>query len=234
MKVSCIVIDDEPLARDGIKDYVKKVSFLALVGEFKNAVEATSFIEEHPVDLIFLDINMPKINGLDFIRSLAEPPKVIFTTAYREFATESYELDAVDYLLKPISFERFFKAVNKAFELFQSDESQEGKDHFFIKVDGKIKRVLNKDVLYIEGMKDYVKVYLKDNSSLMTLVSLKQMERALPDEFMRVHRSFIVSLDKVDEIEGNTLKMKACDVPMAPNLRAEVMKKIVGDKYLRR
>ncbi|MBO3698534.1 response regulator transcription factor [Roseivirga sp. E12] len=234
MKLDCIIIDDEPLARDGLRDYVKKVSLLQLVGEFKNAIEAKAFIEEHPVDLMFLDINMPKINGLNFVRSLEEPPKVIFTTAYREFATESYDLDGIDYLLKPISFERFFKAVNKVLELLQPNIEEGTRDHFFVKVDGTIKRVLNSEVLYIEGMKDYIKIYLANGSTLITLLSLKQMELALPEGFIRVHRSFIVSLRKVGEISGNVLKIAGSDVPMAPNLRAEVMQKVLGDNYLKR
>lgn len=234
MKVSCIIIDDEPLAREGLKDYVEKVSLLNLVGDFKNAKEARKFLEEHPVDLMFLDINMPKLSGIDFLKSLTEPPKVIFTTAYREFATESYDLDGIDYLLKPISFERFFKAVNKVFELFQPRSEPESQDHFFVKVDGIIKRVMNEEVCYIEGMKDYVKIYLNNGSTLMTLLSLKQMELALPQGFMRVHRSFIVSLDKVEEIAGNLLKIGSAEVPMAPNLRSEVMEKVLGENYLKR
>lgn len=234
MKVSCIIIDDEPLARTGIKDYVKKVRFLELVGEFKNAIEARNFLEEHPVDLMFLDINMPRLNGLDFLRSLPEAPKVVFTTAYREFATESYDLDGIDYLIKPISFERFFRAANKAFELFRFETEPIRDDHFFVKVEGKIKRVNNDDVLYIEGMKDYVKIYLKDSFCLITLVSLKQMEQSLPKGFTRVHRSFIVALNKVEEIDGNMLKIKNSEVPMAPNLRSEVMAKMLRGNYLKR
>jgi len=234
VKVSCIVIDDEPLARQGLKDYIDKISLLDLVGEFKSAREARSFLEDHPVDLMFLDINMPKLNGLDFVKSLSEAPKVIFTTAYREFASESYDLNGIDYLLKPISFERFFKAVNKVFELLQPASEKSPEDHFFVKVDGKIKRVKNADVLYIEGMKDYVKIYLDDGSTMITLLSLKQMELALPEDFMRVHRSFIVSIDKVGEISGNILKIGSAEVPMAPNLRTEVMQKVLGDNYLRR
>lgn len=234
MKLDCIIIDDEPLARDGIRDYVGKVSFLNLVGEFKNAIEAREFVEEHPVDLMFLDINMPKLNGLEFLRTLADAPKVVFTTAYREFATESYDLDGVDYLLKPISFERFFKAVNKVFELFQESEPSDSDESFFVKVDGKIKRIHFQDVLYVEGMKDYVKIFLQDQTSIMTLVSLKQMEQGLPKEFMRVHRSYIAALNRVDEIEGNTLKIKESVIPMAPNLRAEVMERVLGDNYLKR
>ncbi|OEK05357.1 LytR/AlgR family response regulator transcription factor [Roseivirga misakiensis] len=234
MKINCIVIDDEPLARMGVVDYIQKVKFLNLMGEFKSAIEAKEFLEDHPVDLMFLDINMPKMNGLDFLRSIAQPPKVIFTTAYREYATESYDLDGVDYLLKPIAFDRFLKAVNKVYDLFEVQEETGTDDHFFVKVDGVIKRVLLDNLCYIEGMKDYVRIYQTDASELITLVSLKQMEQRLPDNFIRVHRSFIVAADKVEEIEGNVLKVGGSEIPMAPQLRTSVLDKIMGGKFLKR
>lgn len=234
MRIDCIIIDDEPLARIGLIDYVKKVKFLNLVGEFKNAIEAKGFIEDHPVDLMFLDINMPKMNGLEFLKSLDEPPKVIFTTAYREFASDSYDLDGVDYLVKPIAFDRFLKAVNKVYELLQIDEGDGKGDHFFVKVDGVIKRVLLDNLLYVEGMKDYVKICQTGSDDLITLVSLKQMEQRLPNSFLRVHRSFIIAIDKVDEIEGNMLKIGQAEIPMAPQLRSQVLEKIMGGKFLKR
>lgn len=234
MKIDCIIIDDEPLARVGLIDYVNKVKFLNMVGEFKNAMDAKIFLEDHPVDLMFLDINMPKMNGLEFLKSLVDAPKVIFTTAYREFASDSYDLDGVDYLLKPIVFDRFLKAVNKVYELFELKTEEVNEDHFFVKVDGVIKRVHLENVLYIEGMKDYVKICQTDMSDLITLVSLKQMEQRLPNRFFRVHRSFIVAIDKVDEIEGNILKVGDNEIPMAPQLRNQVMEKIMGGNFLKR
>lgn len=234
MKIDCIIIDDEPLARIGMVDYVEKVKFLNLVGEFKNAIDAKTFLEDHPVDLMFLDINMPKMSGLEFLKSLTQPPKVIFTTAYREFASESYDLDGVDYLVKPIAFDRFLKSVNKVYELFEVQGEEEKGDHFFVKVEGVIKRVLLDNLLYIEGMKDYVKICQTDNDDLITLVSLKQMEQRLPNNFLRVHRSFIVAINKVEEIEGNVLKIGGNEIPMAPQLRNQVMEKIMGGKFLKR
>lgn len=234
MKINCIIIDDEPLAREGIRDYVEKVSYLKVVSEFKNAVEAKEFLKDHPVDLMFLDINMPKLNGLEFLKSLSDAPKVIFTTAYREFASESYDLDGLDYLVKPIAFERFHKAVNKAYQFFQIEDSNNGDDHFFVKEDGVIKKVLLKNLLYVEGMKDYVKIYQENRPMLITLISLKQMEQQLPDTFLRVHRSFIVNTEKVEEIDGNLLKISNKEVPMAPQLRNEVLEKVMGGKFLKR
>ncbi len=234
MKINCIIIDDEPLAREGVRDYIEKISFLNLVGEFKNAIEARTFLNDHPVDLMFLDINMPKVNGLEFLKSLAEPPKVIFTTAYREFALDSYDLNGVDYLVKPIAFERFFKATNKVYEIIDRSEEQATEDHFFVKVDGVIKKVLIDELLYIESMKDYVKIFQKGKPMLITLVSLKQMEQQLPNRFLRVHRSYIVATDKVEEIDGNTLKISGNEIPMAPQLRNDVLEKVMGGKFLKR
>ncbi|GAB5523612.1 MAG: LytTR family DNA-binding domain-containing protein [Roseivirga sp.] len=234
MKISCVIIDDEPLARAGVRDYADKVGFLEVTGECKNAAEAKVFLEEHPVNLMFLDINMPKVSGLEFVKSLTQPPLIIFTTAYREFASESYDLDALDYLVKPITFERFYKAVNKAYQHFES-ATQATLDHFYIKVDGVITKVNVKDVLYVEGMKDYIKVYLADQTRLITLLSLKQVEALLPsDQFVRVHRSFIVAKSKVESIEGNTIHMAGQEIPIATNLRADVLEQIVGDKFWKR
>lgn len=234
MKISCIIIDDEPLAREGIRDYAEKVGFLEVVAEFKNAIEAGAFLEEHTIHLMFLDINMPKVSGLEFVKNLTQSPLVIFTTAYREFASESYDLDVLDYLIKPITFERFFKAVNKAYHHFDKADAVTV-DHFYVKVEGVITKVQVSDVLYIEGMKDYIKIYLTDQTRLITLLSLKQVEALLPSEqFVRVHRSFIVSKNKVKSIEGNIIHMANQEIPIASNLRAEVLEQIVGDKFWKR
>jgi len=234
MKINCLIIDDEPLAREGLKDYVDQVGFLQSAGEFKSALEAANFLKEKTVDLIFLDINMPKMNGLEFVKSLEQPPAIIFTTAYREFATDSYELEALDYLVKPITFERFFKAVNKVYKKFNTAAAEE-QDHFYVKVDGHITKVKMKEVMYIEGMKDYIKIYLKDHSRLITLLSLKQVEKELPgSHFIRTHRSFIVSKTHVDSIEGNTIHIGTAQIPIASNLRSDVLERILGDKFWKR
>lgn len=235
MKIKCIIIDDEHLAREGIADYIGKTVFLKLDAEFKNVAEARDFIEQHPIDLIFLDINMPGENGLEFFKSLNDPPFVIFTTAYREFAAESYELDAVDYLVKPIAFERFLKAVNKVYTRLEQNQVQASDDDcFFVKVDGVITKVLVEDILFVEGMKDYVKIHRRDKPLLITLVSLKQMEEQLPKSFIRVHRSFIVAGNLVDAIEGNVLKVGKAEIPMAPQLRNEILEQIMRGKFLKR
>lgn len=234
MKISCIIVDDEPLARVGLRDYIDQVGFLKIAGEFKSALEAKDFLANQSVDLAFLDINMPKMSGLEFVKSLTNPPAIIFTTAYREFATDSYELEAVDYLVKPITFERFFKAVNKVYQRQESPSKPEP-DHFYVKVDGHITKVKMDEVVYIEGMKDYIKIYLKDDSRLITLLSLKQVEKELPSsQFVRTHRSFIVSKNHVDSIEGNTIHIQQSQIPIAPNLRSEVLDRILGDKFWKR
>ena len=185
MKIKCIIIDDEHLAREGIADYIGKTVFLKLDAEFKNVAEARDFIEQHPIDLIFLDINMPGENGLEFFKSLNDPPFVIFTTAYREFAAESYELDAVDYLVKPIAFERFLKAVNKVYTRLEQNQVQSSDDDcFFVKVDGVITKVLVEDILYVEGMKDYVKIHRQDKTSALRWAPF-QKPMALPQSWCR-------------------------------------------------
>lgn len=235
MKIRCIIIDDEPLAREGLLDYIDKTAFLHIVGDFKNTALAKDFMQEHPVDLVFLDISMPGEGGLEFLKSLNDPPQVIFTTAHREYAAESYELDAIDYLVKPIAFERFLKAVNKVYSRnIQESNKSADKDFFFVKADGVLTKVQLEDILYVEGMKDYVKIHRKGKSTLITLLSLKHMEEQLPKEFIRVHRSFIIAGNRVEAIEGNVLKIEGYEIPIAPQLRNEVLDKITGGRFLKR
>ncbi len=234
MKIDCIVVDDEPLAREGIRKYINRVSYLQYVGDFASALDAYDFLQDYPVDLIFLDINMPKMSGLDFIRQLDNPPKVIFTTAYREFALDSYELNAVDYLLKPISFERFYNAVDKVYDTLKAVDIEQQDEYIFVKVDGVIQKIVLAELLYIEAMKDYVKLYLEDGKMLITLLSLKQMDNLLPSAFFRTHRSFVANLDKVDRIEGNMLWITEKQVPVAPQLREQVIEAVTKGKYYKR
>ena len=234
MKIDCIIVDDEPLAREGIAGYVQKVSYLNNAGAFKSATDAKVFIEQHPVDLIFLDINMPGMSGLDFVKSLDQPPKIVFTTAYREFALDSYELDATDYLLKPISFERFYKAVDKVYEQLEIKEDSSAEDYIFVKVDGVIQKVVFEELIFVEAMKDYVKMHLENDKVLITLLSLKQMDSILPDYFFRTHRSYVVNLKKVDKIDGNMLCTKKHQLPVAPQLRETVIEAITNGKYYKR
>ena len=209
--ISCIAIDDEPLALKQIVSYIDKTPFLTLMAQFESALEAISFLQENEVVLMFVDINMPDLNGVDFVKSLNNPPKVIFTTAYSEYALEGFRVDAVDYLLKPIDYSEFLKAAEKTKERIQAKESEktevQSDDKFlFIKSEYKILRINLSDIKYIEGMREYVRIHLTNGKPIMTLMSMKKMEEFLPNNnFMRVHRSFIVSLDKITTVERNRI-----------------------------
>src|SRR6187549_4218161 len=202
IQIKCIIVDDEPMARDVIRRYIQKIPTLKLISEFGNAIDATIFLQEHPVDMIFLDIKMPQLSGTEFVRSLRNVPKIIFTTAYKEFAHEGYELDVIDYLLKPIRFDRFLRSVNKAFpqklqetEVITSAASEENKpatSFIYLRVDRKMIKVLLNDIVYIESDKDYVKVFT-EKGFVITRQTIASVEAMLSDSlFIRVHRSYIV------------------------------------------
>jgi two-component system, LytTR family, response regulator len=212
MKIKCIAIDDEPLALEIIKDYSGKVPFLDLVKTFDNALESMDYLKNNKADLLFLDIQMEELTGIQLLKVLNPKPNVIFTTAYDSFAIQGFELDAVDYLLKPISFERFLKAVNKVYEKLNVEQLIENKskevtiytpgdDYFFVKTEFRLEKVKFSDILYIEGMGDYLRI-VTPGKRLMTLQNFKKMEEMLPaNKFYRVHKSYIVSLDKIENIE---------------------------------
>lgn len=237
--ITCLIIDDEPIAREGLQGYVDQIPFLKLVGIGKNALEANDLLAKESVDLIFLDIQMPQVSGLDFLKSLRHPPSVIFTTAYREYALDGFELDVLDYLVKPISLQRFMKAANKAQEFFKFQKQGGPKNsgdapYFFIKTDRKYIKVYFEDILYVEGLKDYVFIHTPNEKHLV-LISLKNVENQLPsDRFMRVHRSYIVALDKVQEMEGNLLKINSAEIPLSKNLRDVVYERLIGQKLWKR
>ena len=211
MNIKCIAVDDEPLALKQLSDYVRKTPFLELVAECNSAFEALKVLGEKQVDLMFLDINMPDLNGIDFIKSLEERPEVIFTTAYQEYALEGFRVEALDYLLKPIGYDIFLKSANKAkkhFELIkQLPSNVEKTDNcLFIKSEYKIIRVNLNEIKYIEGMREYVRMHLLHDKPVMTLMSMKSLEEQLPaNTFMRVHRSFIINLERVTTIERNRI-----------------------------
>ena len=233
----CIAIDDEPLALRQIKSYIDRIEWLQLVALCSRANEAKQLLMEERVDLLFVDINMPDINGLDLVRSLENPPMVIFTTAYAEYAVEGFRLDAVDYLLKPFSYEEFERAVNKACSLYElyrmrdmqstpevelSDEVvEEKRDYISIKADYKVRMVRYCDIIYVESVGEYVRLHLTDGSKLVTLFRLKNMESALPSgDFMRVHRSYIVNLNRVSSYSRGKIYMdNGDDVPLSVNYR---------------
>jgi len=209
--IRCIAIDDEPLALKQIAGYVRKTPFLDLKAEFESAIKAVSFLQENEIDLMFVDINMPDLNGLDFVKSQSNPPKVIFTTAYREYAIEGFKVNALDYLLKPIDYDIFLKSANRAHEWFDLQEKKnikiESNDVFlFIKSEYKVLRINLSDIKYIEGMREYVRIYLVGQRPIMTIVSMKKIEEYLhQNKFMRVHRSYIVNLEKITTIDRNRI-----------------------------
>ena len=209
--IKCIAIDDEPLALKQMAGYILKTPFLELVGRFESAIQAIPFVQENQVDLMFLDISMPDLSGIDFVKSLEHPPKVVFTTAFSDFAVEGFRVDAVDYLVKPIGYSDFLKAANKAKSWFETKLMAQTQvkydDQFlFIKSEYRIVRINFNDIRYIEAMSEYVKIHLTSSSPVMSLLSMKSLENQLPaDRFMRVHRSFIVNLTKITVIERNRI-----------------------------
>lgn len=226
--ITCIAIDDEPLALKQIKSYIEKIPYLQLVNSFTSAMKALDFLKDNEVDLMFVDINMPDITGLEFVKSLNNPPKVIFTTAYREYAVEGFQVDAADYLVKPISFAAFLKSCDKTQERYftQKEESTSIKrdDQFlFIKSEYKIVRINLNDIKYIEGMRDYIRVHLSNEKPIMALLSMKKMMDYLPQEkFMRVHRSYIVALDRITTIERNRIVFgKDVYIPISDQYKEE-------------
>lgn len=209
--IRCLAIDDEPLALQQIAGYIRKTPFLELAGLCESALQAIEFLNKNPVDLMFVDINMPDLSGMDFVKTLENPPRIIFVTAYGEFALEGYRVDAIDYLLKPISYTDFLKSANKAKAWFESSrgkpaEISSNKNFLFIKSEYKIFRINFDDIKYIEAMGEYIRIHLVNARPVMTLLSMKSIEDQLPaDGFMRVHRSYIVNLSRISVIERNRI-----------------------------
>lgn len=213
MKIKCVAIDDEPLALRQISSYIEKTPFLEQIALCQSAFEALELLESKDVDLLFVDINMPDLNGLDFVKSLNKRPQIIFTTAYSEYAIDGFQVDAIDYLLKPIAYTSFLKAVNKARMWFEMKLQKPLVDNelnkeLFVKSEYKIVRIVLSDILYIESANEYIRIHLDNNEVITTLMRLKNIEEQLSNtHFMRVHRSFIVALDKIKEIERNRIIM---------------------------
>ncbi len=236
--LNVLIVDDEPLALDVLETYIGQMPDLRLVKRCSNAIEANEVLKQESVDLMFLDIQMPQLTGTDFVKTLIRPPMIVFTTAYPNYAIQGFDLNALDYLLKPISFERFVKAVNKAVEhaelsqreaapAVQSNVLGEGLDFFFVKADKKLVKVNFDDIIYIEGLKDYVIIRLI-NGRVITLQTMKSLEDRLPHmRFRRIHRSYIVSLEKILAIEGNMVEVQEKDkpklLPIGKNYRDDLL-----------
>ena len=239
-KIICMAVDDEPPALNVLQNHIAAVSTLELVATCNNAVEALDKLRQYPVDLLFLDIQMPQILGTEFIRTLKNPPKVIFTTAYRKFAVEGFELNAVDYLLKPISFERFLKAVSKVMDttlqVAGSSNGTEGKQienggnnsekHLYFRADRKMVKVMLDEILYIESLKDYVKIVTQSNT-VITKQPISSLEEMLPrDSFVRIHRSFIVALSKIESYNHEVIVVNKKELPISRMYKHEVSRKL--------
>jgi len=214
MTIDCIIIEDEPLALKRTKEYVEKISYLNLMRYFNNGFEAIGYLKEHHVDLIFLDIKMDELTGIQLLESLERKPFVIITTAYSEYALKGYELNVTDYLLKPFSIARFIQAVEKV-SIQMNNESKEIRDFFFVKTEYRLEKIYFKDILFIEGMRDYRNIQTTEKK-ILTLQTFSELENNLPnDKFCRVHKSYIVTLNNIDLIERNRIKIKDKMIPIS-------------------
>jgi DNA-binding LytR/AlgR family response regulator len=239
MKLKCIIIDDEPVARKILQEFIEDVDFLELTGQAENPLKAMTLLNDNDIDLIFLDVNMPKINGIDFLKNSKNNAQVIMTTAYADYAVEAYNLDVLDYLIKPIAFNRFLKACNKAREIstlknIPQSQPIKQEDHFFIKCNNQIEKVFYDDLLYAEAMLNYVMLYT-NSKKMMVYVTVKNLEEQLPaDIFIKVHKSFIVNKTKVKSIEGNMLNIGNEKITISQSLREKVIGEIVNGKMIKR
>ena len=229
MILNCWIVDDEPLALSLLESYVQKTSFLRLTGKYSNALTAMRHIGENKVDLLFLDIQMPEINGMELARTLSRHTRIIFTTAFSEYALEGYKVSALDYLMKPFSFDEFLAAARKALDWFEMIEAKPNGEKtaenvgFFVRSEYKLVHILYDDVLYIEGLKDYVKIYTEhDPKPILSLMSLKSLEEELPAErFMRVHRSYIIHRNKIDSVNKNRITIGKKQIPVGETYRQQ-------------
>jgi len=224
MKINCIIVDDEPASREILEKYISDCTSLNLISSCKNAFEANEIINQEQIQLIFLDINMPKLSGIKFYKSLSNPPFVIFTTAYSEYAVEGFEVDAIDYLLKPFSFERFLKSVNKALNIFNQIDNKNHVPFIVLKSDKKLFRVNICDINYLEALGDYVKVDFLCQSIMVHDTFQNLLTQLGESSLVRVHKSFAISLNKFDHIEGNMIKIKEKSIPIGQKYRTDLLK----------
>jgi len=235
-KLSCIIVDDEPVARKILHEFVEQVPFMELLGKFENAMKAEAFLKNNTADIIFLDIEMPKISGLQFLQKMNIESMVILTTAFPQYALEGYELDIIDYLLKPFALSRFLKAVQKAKDFYQMKTRTAGAiqpSYIFIKSDKRIEKIELNDILYAESVGNYVSIYT-ENKKIIAYLTMKSLESQLPaDDFIKIHQSYLVNRSKIEAIEGNEIKIGSRSLPMSRNYRDMVMK-IVHQRLLKR
>lgn len=231
MKIKCIITDDEPVARKGLRGYIEKIDFLTLTGECEDAIQLNTLLKTQQVDLIFLDIEMPEMTGLELLSNLTNPPKVIIVSAYEQYALKGYEFEVVDYLLKPVSFDRFLKSANRIHDLLQT-EQKDADDYIFVKSDKQLKKILFRDILFIESMENYVIIQTVSSKEIV-YTTLKQIHESLPqDIFQQTHRSYIVNIDQVNAIDGNLLNVNSHKIPVARNLKDNVFNLILNNRLI--
>lgn len=239
MKLKCLIVDDEPLAREGLSAYVQQLPFLQLEAVCDDALQAGMLMKSKEIDLLLLDIQMPVLNGIEFLKTITHKPLCIITTAYPNYAVEGYELDVTDYLLKPVSFERFTKAANKAYDIYmlkhkQGGADEKGQDYVFVKSDMRYEKILIKDILYIEGLQNYLCIYTQ-NRKYIAYITMKQVTQQLPENlFIRPHKSFIVSVLAIEAMDGNELIIGKQKIPVSRDRKEEILKQLIRDKLLRR
>lgn len=239
MKLNCLIVDDEPLARKGLQEYIDEIEFLNRVGSCENALKASRYLSEQHVDLIYLDIQMPRLSGIEFLKTIKSPPLTIFTTAHTDYAIESYSLDVIDYLVKPITFERFLKASQKALEYHQlrsraGSNNADQADYFFVRCDSKFEKVFFRDVSFIEALQNYAVIHVPGRK-LITYITLTSLENQLPkNRFIKVHKSYIVSVPHIHAIEGSEILINNDRIPISRSLREEVIHQIMGNRLFKR
>lgn len=232
MKTKCLIIDDEPLARDLMRNHIEKLENFEIVAECGDAMKALKELRNHPIDLMFMDIQMPQITGIEFLKTLKHPPKVIITTAYREYALDGFELDVVDYLLKPITFERFLKSINKFYQIAQEEIQSTTsisaslpteESYIYVKENKKVLKLYLNEILYVEGLSEYVQIYT-ERKKIITKTTMNNMQEKLPDEaFMRIHKSFIVSMAKIEAFTSHSIEVLGKELPIGRSYKNSVL-----------
>lgn len=231
MKIKCIITDDEPMARKGLRGYIEKIDFLTLIGECEDAIQLNTILKTQQVDLIFLDIEMPEMTGLELLSNITNPPKVIIVSAYEQYALKGYEFEVVDYLLKPVSFDRFLKSANRVHDLLQT-EHKEADDYIFVKSDKQLKKIMFKDILFVESMENYVIIQTVSSKEIV-YTTLKQIYESLPqDIFQQTHRSYVVNINQVNAIDGNLLNVNSYKIPVARNLKDNIFNLILNNRLI--
>ncbi len=234
MKIKCIITDDEPIARKGIRSYIEKIDFLELQGECEDAIQLNKLLIEQETDLIFLDIEMPHLSGMELLAQLKNPPKVIIISAYERYALKGYEFDVIDYLLKPVSFDRFMKAVNKVYESLSAKERETPEPYLFIKSNKVLKKIMINDILCVQSMENYIIIHTTDSKEITSSTLKNFMEHLPQPQFLQVHRSYVVNTDMIEALDGNQLVIGTHKIPIARNLREQVFEALLKNKLLLR